>query len=215
MPYKAVIFDLDGTLINTLEDLAGAMNFALAQLNQPTHSLDACQQMIGSGVSMFVKRALLPEKQHLAPKILDLMRRRYADHCFDKTAPYHKIEELLENLQSRGVTLAVCTNKDQHPAELTIRHFFGPDAFTAIAGANNGVAIKPDPASTLRIVKNMELKPADCLFVGDSDIDIQTAINANIHAVGVTWGFRTQQQLEQAGAKTIISSPMELLDLLA
>ncbi|MCK5000930.1 MAG: HAD-IA family hydrolase, partial [Anaerohalosphaera sp.] len=185
MSYKAVIFDLDGTLINTLEDLTDAMNFALGELGQPMHPVDGCMQMIGNGVSMFAQRALSAENQQLKPELIEILRKRYEKHCFDRTMPYPQIEELLETLKSRGIFLAVCTNKDQGPAEMTVRHFFGEGTFQIIAGADNGVAIKPDPGAALGIVDKLCLKPENCLFVGDSDVDILTAINARIEPVGV------------------------------
>lgn len=214
MAYKAVLFDLDGTLVDTLEDLAQAMNFALKELQQPTHSVDQCRKMIGNGISMFAQRALDPDRRHLKDDLLALMKASYNDNCFDHTTVYPGIDETLKKLQNFGIIMAVVTNKDHDAAEKIVRHYFGEDIFAVVMGVTDGIAIKPQPDATLGIVSSFGLSSNQCLFVGDSDVDIQTALAAAIKPVGVSWGFRSRSELSNAGADIIIDSPCEILDLL-
>jgi len=212
--YKAALFDLDGTLVDTLADLSTAMNFALKHLDQPTHTIDQCKAMIGSGLAMFAKRALDSNHQHLKDDLLVEMKQRYNLHCFEKTTIYPGISDALLALQNAGIRLAVVTNKDSDAALKIVEHFFGNDTFDHIAGAENGIAIKPQPQPTLDILTSMGLSPDQCLFIGDSDVDMQTAAAAQIRSVAVSWGFRSTAQLKDAGADIIIDSAAELLDLL-
>lgn len=212
MGYKAIIFDLDGTLVDTLADLAGAMNFALEKLDQPTHPKEACRIMIGNGVKTFAQRALGPDKQDLRDELLDIMKNRYSDKCFDKSYLYDGVYDSVKKLRQKGTRLAVVTNKDQADAERVVSHFFG-DSFEYVVGITGDNALKPDPAGTLKIVKSMGLGCNNFLFVGDSDVDILTARAAKIRSVGVTWGFRGRNELAKTGADIIIDRPEEILGL--
>ena len=213
MNYKGVIFDLDGTLVDTLEDLAGAMNYGLEKLGEPAHSIEACRKMIGNGVSKFAERALDSGKQHLHAQLLEIMKKRYLEKCFDRSLVYDGIPQTVKHLRNAGVGLAVVTNKNANAAKLVVEHFFGKGTFEEIIGVEGGKWVKPDPAGTYEIIRRMGLMKEDFILVGDSDVDIATAINAGVRPVGVTWGFRSKEQLIDAGAQTIVDSPGEILDL--
>ena len=215
MPYKAVIFDLDGTLVDTLADLTDAMNFALKKLAQPARSPDDCRMMIGSGVRNFAKRALKEDKQHLVDDILVEMRAFYTQNCLNRTRPYDGIVQTVSQLAGRGIALAVCTNKDQGDAKRIIDHFFGKSTFDQVVGARQGCPIKPHRQITAAIVDSFGLNPREMVFVGDSDIDIATAENGQIPFIGVSWGFRTADELQAAGAEIIIDFPEELVKLIS
>ena len=211
--YKAIIFDLDGTLLDTLADLAGAMNWALARLGEDTHSLQACRKMIGNGVATFAKRALKPEKQHLQPQLLELMKARYRKHSLVKSTIYSGINELLAKLAQMPIRLAVATNKQHDDAVIVVEHFFGKGVFEVIRGVRQDGLVKPEPAFAKAIMDEMNLASDDILLIGDSDVDIATAKSAKIESVGVTWGFRDREDLAAAGADIIIDKPGEILGL--
>lgn len=213
--YKAVIFDLDGTLVNTLIDLSNAMNYGLDHLKQPTHTVQKCMQMIGDGVSMFAKRALREEFHGLHAELLEIMKQRYRETFLDCAFVYDGIVEVIETLDKAQINLAVLTNKDQDAAELMVEHFFGAGTFDHIVGVTNNKAIKPDPVETLKIVESSGFLRQDFLLVGDSPVDMKTAKAADICSVGAGWGFRGSDQLKSAKADHVIDKPLEILDLIA
>jgi len=210
MACKAVIFDLDGTLVDTLADLSEAMNFGLKKLGQPSRTLDQCRMMIGSGVRRFAQRALGDDKQHLTDDLLAEMRARYKQNCLDQTRLYDGIAQMVVQLADRGIALAVCTNKDQGVAGRIIEHFFGKSTFALVVGARDGCPIKPDRQVTAGIVEFLGAGAGEMVFVGDSDVDIATAENGGMPFIGVSWGFRSRAELAAAGAEIIIDSPAEL-----
>jgi len=214
MNCKAVIFDLDGTLVDTIQDLAAAINFALASLGLPTHSVDACRQMVGDAVSNLVKRALPAGKQHLAEKTLALMKQRYKEIFLDHARLYDGIDQTVLRLRSNGIRLAVLTNKDQDIATRTIDHFFAPGLFEIVTGTTDSLPIKPGPAAS-KLLEAMKISPTEAILVGDSAVDIETADQANIRSVGAAWGFRGREALTKHNADIIIDQPDELLNLLA
>jgi len=214
MSYKGIFFDLDGTLVDTLEDLAGAMNFGLEQLGQPGHSVDECRRMIGNGVTKFAERALASDKQDLHAELLGIMRKRYSQKCTDKSSVYGGLLEVVNKLKTAGARLAVVTNKNAEEAKVVTEHYFGVGTFEVITGVEGDKWIKPDPAGTYEIISRMGLEKEECMLVGDSDVDIKTALNAGIKPVGVTWGFRSREQLLEVGAETIIDTPGEILELI-
>ncbi len=215
MSRRAVIFDLDGTLVDTLDDLTAAMNAALGHFSLPGHSAQACKMMIGSGARRFAERALPADQQDLAGEVLGLMRESYRDNCFKYSRLYDGMGEVVLQLRQMGVRLAVLTNKDEVVAGRIIEHFFGSGAFESVIGAVEGRRIKPDPGTTVGIVESMGLISEDFLFVGDSAVDIETALAAGVLPVGAAWGFRERDELGAAGADIIIDSPGEILDLVA
>ncbi len=215
MSRRAVIFDLDGTLVDTLEDLTAAMNAALGHFSLPARSAQACKMMIGNGARRFAERALPADQQDLAERLLALAREHYRANCFKYSRLYDGMSETVTQLRQKGVRLAVLTNKDHIVAGRIIEHFFGTGAFESVVGAAESRPIKPDPGTTLGIVESMGLTSEDFVFVGDSAVDIETARAAGIRSVGAAWGFRGRGELEAAGADIIIDSPCEILDLVA
>ncbi len=215
MKYKAVVFDLDGTLLDTLEDLADSLNRVLQAKGLPTHPLEAFRYFVGSGAAKLVSRALPPGKRDkaLAADCLEAFRREYQRNWNVKTKAYTGISELLDGLTDKGIAMAVLTNKPQHFAELCVQAFLSDWRFAMILGQREGVPMKPDPAGTQEILRHLDVPAQDCLYVGDSGIDMATALNANMLPVGVTWGFRSEEELRAAGAAEIITRPTELLKL--
>lgn len=213
MSYKAIIFDLDGTLVDSLADLADAANFALSCFGQPTHSTETLKTMIGDGTRTFISRALPQNRQDLVEQVLVKMREKYIDICLNNTHPYKGIKETLDELKKHGIKMAVITNKDQKMSEKIISHFFG-NYFQIVMGTVDAVPLKPDTKAVLYVLDRFGVKTDSALFVGDSNIDIKTAKAAGITSIGVKWGFRSEQELVEAGANFIINSPNELLNIL-
>ena len=210
---KGIIFDLDGTLVDTLDDLTDSMNAGLKQMNRPVRSADECRAMIGHGLHAFAERAIGPGHIQLADELVTRMVDYYKDHCLLKTAPYPGVKNVIGTLSRQGVRLAVLTNKNQAPAEVISRHYFGPDTFDPIIGAASGRAVKPDPQTTLDILRQWNLTTNEVLFVGDSEADVQTAIAAGVGCIACEWGFRSKEQLLQAGATVLIQSPSQILNM--
>ncbi len=211
---KAVIFDLDGTLADTLDDLTDAYNYGLKELHLPGHTKEQYKMMVGTGSRELSRKALPPDRTDLIDKLLELSLSRYNDHYLDKTAAYPGITELLDQLTQRNIRLAVLSNKPDSFTRRIVQELFGPERFEIIRGHRDGTPTKPDPTVVLAILEQMELSCADVLYVGDSATDMATAAAANLPSVGVTWGFRDRQELQTAGAGHIIDQPAQLLDLL-
>lgn len=213
---KLIIFDLDGTLLDTIGDLAVACNAVLALRGLPQHSLEEYRLFVGNGIMRLVERAL-PEPLR-NPYTVDAARRDfvtyYTDHIDAHTVSYAGIPELLAELRSRGLQLAVASNKFQAGTEKLVRLFFPDTPFAVVAGQRPDVPLKPDPAVDLEILRRTGVAPDEALHVGDSAIDVQAARAAGIRSVGVTWGFRSREELVGARADAIIDRPDELLNLL-
>ena len=195
---QLVIFDLDGTLLNTIADLAQSTNYALKELGYPTHEEDAYRFMVGNGINKLFERAL-PEGEKTEANVLRVRQKfvpYYDLHNADKSLPYPGIPELLIDLQTQDIQLAVASNKYQAAAEKLIAHYFPSIHFVAVFGQREGTPTKPDPAVVHEILKIADMTPADTLYVGDSGVDMQTAINAGVTSCGVTWGFRPRTELE-------------------
>ena len=216
MKYKAVIFDLDGTLLDTLEDLADSVNRVLQDKGLPTHPTEAFRYFVGNGVAMLVSRALPPEKRNdeLTADCLEAFRREYNRNWNMKTKPYNGVSELLDALTAKHIEMAVLTNKPQHFAELCIQEFFSGWKFAVILGQRDGVSMKPDPAGPREIIRCLGIPSQEFLYLGDSDVDMRTAVNANMVPIGAMWGFRSEKELREAGAIEVIARPMELLKFL-
>ena len=195
---QLVIFDLDGTLLNTIADLAQSTNYALKELGYPTHEEDAYRFMVGNGINKLFERAL-PEGEKTEANVLRVRQKfvpYYNLHNADKSLPYPGIPELLTDLQTQGIQLAVASNKYQAAAEKLIAHYFPSIHFVAVFGQREGIPTKPDPAVVHEILKIADMTSTDTLYVGDSGVDMQTAINAGVTSCGVTWGFRPRTELE-------------------
>jgi phosphoglycolate phosphatase len=212
LPFRAVLFDLDGTLADSLGDIGGAMNEALAARGLLEHPLIAYHQFIGEGVEVLARRAApLLEEMHVL-KLVDEYRERYAARIDSATRPYEGISELLDGLVAAQIPLAVLSNKrDDFTVEL-VRRRFSRWPFRAVRGERADVPRKPDPAAALEIAATLGVNPADCAFVGDTAIDMKTATAAGMQPVGVLWGFRGREELLAAGAKRLIARPAELLN---
>ncbi|MBN1787489.1 MAG: HAD family hydrolase [Sedimentisphaerales bacterium] len=211
MSYKAAIFDLDGTLVDSLADLADAINYALKQLGQPVRSAEFIQKVIGDGIRTTISRTLEPASQALADSAVDIMRQRYAQICFDNTMPYEGIAEVVTELYEKGIKLAILTNKQEQLGRNIVNHFFG-DYFTVVAGTTSSGPAKPNPQNTLKVLNELKVMPEQTVFIGDCNVDIKAAKACNIFAVGVGWGWKSSQELTEAGADDIVDKPSQLLD---
>lgn len=210
-----VIFDLDGTLLNTIADLASATNYALAQCGYPTHSPQAYPYFVGNGVRRLIER-VLPEDCRTPSEIERLLahfRRYYNEHLTDATVPYPGITELLESLRLRGIDVAVASNKYQAAVERLILHFFPQIEWAAVEGQKEGVPVKPDPSIVFGILQRCPTPKRHVVYVGDSGVDMDTARRASVTAVGVTWGFRSEKELREHYADYIVSEPDRILGI--
>lgn len=210
---KLVIFDLDGTLLNTIGDLADAVDYVMRSRNLPEHTNAEYRQMVGGGIKRLVERALpeeLSKNEQYVEECVTQFRRYYVDNIDRHTIPYEGIPELLRKLQNEGVMLAVASNKFQHGTERLVAKFFGDIEFIAIEGNREGAPLKPDPAIIHNILCKAGVKQSDAVMVGDSGIDIRTAAAANIDSIGVSWGFRFAEELYDAGAKVVVTTSEEL-----
>lgn len=213
--YKAVLFDLDGTLLDTIDDLADCMNAALRECGLPEHpNVEEHKYFVGDGVRNYILR-VLPEgrrgDEELIARVAAVYRRNYAAGWKVKTRPYEGIVEMLDGLRGRGLRLAVLSNKPDEFSKATVAAFFRPGQFEIVAGALGDLPVKPDPAAALAIARQMNLAPADFLYLGDTATDMKTAVAAGMFAVGALWGFRKAEELTASGAKVLIKHPSELL----
>ncbi len=215
MKYKGIIFDLDGTLVNSLEDIANAMNTVLQNLGFPAHSYDDYQYFIGSGLRNLVSKSL-PSSHNNENQIencFQLMLSIYSENCTIQTKQYEGIPELFEYLISKNIKLCVFSNKADLLTKKVVATLF-PDYFEEVIGLSIESLKKPNPFEALEISKRLGLKPEEMIFVGDSGIDMQTANNANMLAVGVIWGYRPEEELIANGAKYILNHPLDLIPIL-
>jgi phosphoglycolate phosphatase len=212
--YKAAIFDLDGTLLDTLDDLADAMNDALKEAGLATHPADRYKLMVGNGVNNLVRRAVPQDRQDLVEQTLKAMRQNYAKNALNKTKIYDGLHQALLKLRQGNMKLAVLTNKDQSFSVHITEHYFGRDMFELIWGAMPGRPIKPDPSALIQLLEELKVRPSEAVFVGDSGVDMDVAKSAGVASVGVTWGFRGRQELMHHHAGTIIGKPGQLLEVL-
>jgi len=216
LQHRLVIFDLDGTLVNSLGDLAASMNAVLGSLGYPQHPTAPYRRFVGDGIAMLVRRALPPEvtDDALVERCIGLMRAEYARRQTDTTVPYPGIPALLATLAGQSRLTAVLSNKPDGPTRELVRALLAPHRFDAVRGARPDTPLKPDPAAALEIAAQLGVEQDRAAFVGDTNIDMQTARNAGMTAVGVTWGFRDADELRASGAHHIIDRPAELLERL-
>lgn len=214
MKYSACIFDLDGTLLNTLEDLKNSVNYALKQKNYPQRTAEEVRSFVGNGIPMLIKRAV-PQGTDTADfeETLSVFKEHYATHLNDDTKPYDGICEMLEYLKLNGIKAGVVTNKAHFAANELIHSFFG-DLITVTVGQKDGVPTKPDPAELSSAMSALDADKAKTLFIGDSDVDVFTAHNGGVKCIGVTWGFRDKENLISAGADFIADTPQEIIRIL-
>ena len=209
--YKTVIFDLDGTILNTLEDLTAAGNWVCRQNGWPEYSAEEFRQMVGHGIPNLVAK-FSPDSCRsplLMAHTLDQFSKYYGQHNREKTAPYPGIPELIARLRERGVQLAVYSNKADEFSREIVSYYF-PESFSLVRGKLPGVPVKPDPAGIHGLLQELKAEVSATLFVGDSAVDIETGHNAGLSACGVTWGFRSRESLERAGADRLADTPAAL-----
>lgn len=214
MNYDAVMFDLDGTLADTLRDLSEAGNHAMAAVGRPTYSLDQYRTLVGQGLDRLIHDALGPDHQALFGDAIAAFHAHYADHRYDHCAPYPGIADLLDALTRRGLKLAVMSNKPDEATVDMVQRVFGRCDFAAVRGHRAGYPVKPDPKAPLEICDELGVAPAHWVYVGDTDVDMKTGKAAGFFTVGVSWGFRSVDEMQAAGADEIIRHPSELLDRL-
>ena len=208
------IFDLDGTLLNSLQDLANAMNFALTQSGFPTHPTEQYRQMVGSGISVLTDRAVGTNSRYTPAEkeiLLENFRRYYAVHCMDNTVPYDGIVPLLKALRSRGMTCAVNSNKPDAFTNHLVQTLLPPNIFSVILGKRDEFERKPSPMGVNAIMHRLNATPDTTIYIGDSNVDARTAKNAGLTFCGVSWGFRSPQELLQEGASFIAQTPSDIL----
>ena len=210
---KLIIFDLDGTLLNTIADLAQSTNHALQALGYPTHPESDYNFMVGNGINKLFERAL-PKGEKSEENVLRVRKEfvpYYDVHNADKSRPYPGIPELLAALKAEGIQTAVFSNKADAFCGKIIEHYFGPGSFSLVRGSRPGVPTKPDPAGVYSLMADLGAAPESTLFVGDSDVDILTGHNAGLPALGVLWGFRGEAELTAAGADALAAKPEDIL----
>ena len=209
---KLVIFDLDGTLLDTIADLAESTNHALKQLGYPTHDVETIRTFVGNGINKLLERAL-PLQEQTEEKVM-LMRSHfvpyYDAHNADLSSPYPSIVHLLEDLQGQGIMIAVASNKYQEATVKLVKYYFPMINFIEILGQREGINVKPDPSIVFDILQKANVNKEEVLYVGDSGVDMQTAINAGVDVVGVTWGFRPRTELEGFQPMGLIDKAEEL-----
>jgi len=213
MPFKAVLFDLDGTLLDTLEDIADSMNAALAMCGFPGHDLPTYKILVGDGMDVLTKRAL-PEKNRddaTVEKCLAGMRSEYGKRWAVKTHIYAGMAELLDGLAARKIRMAVLSNKPDDFTKAMVVKYLAKWRFDPVYGARAGVPKKPDPGSAVAVAKEMGLAPAEFLYLGDTNIDMRTANSAGMYALGAVWGFRPAKELLESGAKALVENPQDVL----
>jgi phosphoglycolate phosphatase len=216
MHFKAVIFDIDGTLLDTLLDIANSANTVLARSGFPQHKPQDYKYYVGDGIQVLAQRILPTDRRDEATinKIAAEIDSEYSQHWADNSHPYPGIPELLKSLTDRGIKIAALSNKPDRSARLTVSRLLPDWHFEFVLGVSPSTPKKPDPQGALGIAQNLKIKPDDFLYLGDTDTDMKTAGSAGMYAVGALWGFRTAEELLASGARLLLHSPLELLKIL-
>lgn len=216
MKFKAVLFDLDGTLLDTIDDLADSMNSVLEMFGYPTHGVDKYKYFVGDGMDVLVRRALpvsLKEESIVAGCVA-AMKEEYSSRWADKTRPYEGIPELLNALSSSGVRLSILSNKPHEPTGIVVSKMLSGWKFEMVVGVRDGVPRKPDPAAAISIAESLGIVPDEFLYLGDTNTDMKTAVAAGMFPAGALWGFRTADELIETGARILVRHPADLLDFI-
>lgn len=214
--FKAVLFDLDGTLLDTLDDLADSMNRVLARMKLPVHPTEAYKYFVGDGMEKLAQR-VLPETAGDSATIqrcIENMKQEYGAHWADNSKPYEGIPEMLDSLREQGMRMVILSNKPDNFTKATVEHFFGKNLFEIVAGARPEIKKKPDPAGAILIADKIGLDPGEFLYLGDTATDMKTAVRAGMFPLGALWGFRTADELQESGAKKLLAAPGDILKLL-
>lgn len=212
--YQAVIFDLDGTLLDTLDDLADSVNYVLKKREFPERTKDEVRSFVGNGIHKLIERSV-PENtaDDIVEEVFEEFVPYYRTHCMEKTKPYDGIVELLHSLKLSGIRIAVVSNKADDAVHTLCNVCFA-NLFDEIVGERSGIARKPAPDSVNEVLRRLVLEPSQAVYIGDSDVDVETAKNAGMKCIAVDWGFRDRECLEAAGATEIVSGTTELLSKL-
>lgn len=210
---RAVLFDLDGTLTNTLEDIADAMNRSLRLHGLPEWPLDAYRYLVGDGAKKLAERAVR-DRQKLALSVQQEYQAYYQEHTRVKTQPYDGVPEMLRALHDKGLKLAVFSNKPDADTKNVVAHFFPDIPWAAVRGQVEGIPVKPDPTGALAVAEALQIPPAEFLYLGDTATDMHCAVNAGMLPIGALWGFRTAEELQSSGARQLVQHPMDVLSCL-
>lgn len=214
---KACIFDLDGTLTDTLDSLVYSVNATLDELSLPPITRMQCRRFVGNGARVLIERALTASGDEGASRIeagMEAYRRIFGEHCMYHVRPYDGIPEVLEAMKKKGMKLAVLSNKPHAQTVNVVETVFGKDCFEFVQGQIDGIPRKPDPGCVYELLNKMGVSKEQCLYVGDSEVDVATGIAAGVTCIGVEWGFRDRQELVDAGAEHLASHPSQLLDFI-
>lgn len=212
--YEAVVFDLDGTLLNTLDDLCDSVNYALGMKNYPLRTLDEVRCFVGNGVEKLMQRAVpegISDKEFA--DTLSIFKEHYKNNSQNKTKPYDGIMELLKELKDKGFKMAIVSNKFNDAVKDLNKEFFS-EYIEFAYGECETIRKKPNPDAVFKALEDLKVEKHHAVYVGDSDVDIQTAENSGLDCISVSWGFRTRQELEMSGAVSIIDEPMDLMDII-
>jgi len=214
--FKSILFDLDGTLLDSLEDIADSMNLVLKRAGFPTHPVEAYKYFIGDGIDVLVERAL--PRENVSPavvvKCLAAMKKVYSERWAAKTHPYPGIANLLNRCEAIGLKMGILSNKPDDATQATVNHFLQPEIFAAICGARPDIPKKPHPLGAALMAGQVGTEPAECIFLGDMPVDMQTAVEAGMYPVGALWGMRSARELSEGGAKMLAVTPTDLADWL-
>lgn len=210
------MFDLDGTLLDTLEDIADSVNIGLDRLGFPGHDVEAYKYFIGDGVEELAFQALPDDQRHTVTvvRLVAAVREEYRKRWADKTRAYDGIPELLDGLTARGVKMAILSNKPDNFTRLAVSHLLPCWEFSPVIGAQASIPRKPDPAAALQIAERLNIPPGKFIYLGDGDTDMRTALAAGMYPVGALWGFRSGDELAASGARALIEKPTDLLNLI-
>lgn len=216
MRFKAIIFDLDGTLLDTLEDLSSAANRVLERNGFPTHDMDAYRYMVGDGAVVLMRRALPEERRNdvTIQGCVEGFRTEYERGWKTKTRPYDGVAEMLDALTAHGMKMAVLSNKPDDFTRWCVAEYLSQWTFDLVLGQRDSVPLKPDPSGAMEISRSLNIPPSQFVYLGDTAIDMKTAVAAGMYPVGALWGFRSGQELLENGARLLIKRPPELLRLL-
>ena len=214
MKYQLAIFDLDGTLLDTLDDLADSVNHVMDEFGFPGRSLTEVRSFVGNGIWKLIERsAPKGTPVEVLDRVFEQFKVYYGAHCADKTKPYDGIMKLLHDLKQRGIKLAVVSNKGDYAVQILCEQYFS-GIFDIAVGAREGIAKKPAPDTVNEVLKILQIDKEQAVYIGDSEVDVQTAQNAEMDCIAVDWGFRDTEVLEEAGADLIASTPKDLMKYL-
>lgn len=214
MRYKLAVFDMDGTILNTLEDLADSTNYALKANGLPERTIYEVRRFVGNGIRLLIERAVPTDTdKKLTDKVFDTFKEYYKTHCAVKTRPYDGIKDVLLELRKAGCLTAVVSNKADFAVQDLCKDYFD-NLFDFAIGEREGIKKKPAPDSVFEVLSKLNVEKDNAVYIGDSDVDFATSVNAGMDVIMVGWGFRDEEFLREKGAKRIIKQPSEILDII-